>query len=191
MVAWRVGDLRIDRVEEMEKPLVKLRDLLPDLPEDAMERHAHWLFPGFEYPATGLSIMAEHSWVVRTRHHVVLIDTCWGNAKPRPGVGDRLDTPWLERLTRLGLRPEDIDIVMCTHLHADHVGWNTRLVDGRWVPTFPNARYLFGRREYDHWRNQPGAAFGNDAAFQDSILPCVEAGLAELVDGATVSTTSW
>ena len=179
-----IGNLRIDRVEELCAPLIRLHDLLPDLPEDAIERHRDWLFPTHIDPASGLAVMSEHSWVVRTPHHNVLIDGCWGNHKPRPGFGNGLDTPWLARLAEIGLRPDDIDFVMCTHLHADHVGWNTRLVDGRWVPTFPNARYLFGRGEYDYWEGRVDTTrFGHGAAFQDSVLPCVAAGLAELVDG--------
>jgi glyoxylase-like metal-dependent hydrolase (beta-lactamase superfamily II) len=100
-------------------------------------------------------------------------------------VGNELNTPWLSRLADKGLRAEDIDFVMCTHLHADHVGWNTRLVNGHWVPTFPNARYLFARREYDYWNPMTGPdsrSHRYDGVFEDSVLPCVEAGLATLID---------
>ncbi len=117
----------------------------------------------------------------------VLIDTCVGQHKPRPRRADwhqRAATGYLENLARAGLRPEDIDIVLCTHLHADHVGWNTQLIDGRWVPTFPNARYLMGRAEFAQWRAEEEQAPGqhNHGSFVDSVMPVVEDGRAEFVD---------
>jgi glyoxylase-like metal-dependent hydrolase (beta-lactamase superfamily II) len=183
MASWKIGELRVDRVEELCEPVFPLEMFFEGLPPDAVQQNLDWLVPDFIEAGTLKAIMSDHSWVVRTPKHTVLIDTCWGNAKPRPDYGGNLATPWLERLAALGLRPEAIDFVMCTHLHADHVGWNTRLVDGRWVPTFPNARYLFGRRDYDYWSNASNVQYGHDVAFQDSVLPCIEAGLATLVDG--------
>jgi glyoxylase-like metal-dependent hydrolase (beta-lactamase superfamily II) len=95
--------------------------------------------------------------------------------------------PYLENLARVGIAPEDVDVVLCTHLHVDHVGWNTRRVDGRWVPTFPNAKYLFARLEWEYWREQyRSAAFVDDPYYIDSILPVIEAGQAEFVDGGHV-----
>ena len=183
---WTVGDLRIDRIEEFCGPVFTLDKFLVDLPPDAVERNLDWLVPNFIDPVSKFSIMTDQSWIVRTKHHAIVIETCWGNHKPRPGFGANLNTPWLDRLAALGLRPEDIDFVMCTHLHADHIGWNTRLVDGRWIPTFPNARYLFGRAEYEYWSTTTDTRAGREGfkeAIADSILPCIEAGLAQLVDG--------
>ena len=106
-------------------------------------------------PRPGLLIMSFHSLVVRTPAGVLLVDTCVGNHKDRPMLPEwhQQEWPYLERLARVGLTPGDIDFVCCTHLHGDHVGWNTRLVDGSWVPTFPNARYLFARSELEYWQN--------------------------------------
>jgi len=177
-----LGNLLIDRVEEFYGPVFPPDKYLINLPNDAVEKTLHWQVPNFYDKEKGMVIMAEHSWVVRTPHYNVLIDPTWGNDKTRPGFGDHLNLPWIERLAETGLTPEDIDIVICTHLHSDHVGWNTKLVDGRWVPTFPNARYLFPRKEYEYWSSTEKQDFGHDLAFKDSVQPIVEAGLSELID---------
>jgi glyoxylase-like metal-dependent hydrolase (beta-lactamase superfamily II) len=112
----------------------------------------------------------------------VLIDSCCGNDKVRSVPwADRLQTDWLAQLARAGYRPEDIHLVLCTHLHTDHVGWNTRLENGRWVPTFPNARYVFSRKDYEFFKVQTHEAH-NRESFLDSVLPVVEAGLADIVE---------
>jgi glyoxylase-like metal-dependent hydrolase (beta-lactamase superfamily II) len=112
----------------------------------------------------------------------VLIDTCCGNDKERSVPwAHRLQTPWLQNLAGAGCAPADIDLVLCTHLHADHVGWNTRLEDGRWVPTFPNARYVFSRCDFEFFGQQTREAH-NREAYADSVLPVVEAGLADIVE---------
>jgi glyoxylase-like metal-dependent hydrolase (beta-lactamase superfamily II) len=127
-----------------------------------------------------------HSFVVKTGHHNILIDACIGNDKERPARPQwhRMRTSFLDDLGRAGVRPDEIDFVMCTHLHWDHVGWNTRLADGKWVPTFPKAKYVMAKREFDHW--QDFAASGADSphatAFEDSILPVVKTGQSMLVD---------
>jgi glyoxylase-like metal-dependent hydrolase (beta-lactamase superfamily II) len=180
---WAIGALRIHPIEELCEPVFPLELFLSGLPDDAIDRNIDWLMPDFIDPETRKAIMSDHAWLVRTPHHNVLIDTCWGNHKPRPDYGGHLNTPWLARLAAIGLAPADIDFVTCTHLHADHVGWNTQLIDGRWVPTFPKARYLIGRCEYDYWSQATNRAYGHDAAFQDSVLPCMEAGLVTLVEG--------
>ena len=120
--------------------------------------------------------------MVRTPHHTILVDSCIGNDKPRPTRPQwnmKTDDRFMKGLAAAGFRVEDIDFVMCTHLHVDHVGWNTRLENGRWVPTFPKARYVFSETEYKHWAGEhektPVPPFG------DSVLPIVEAKRAELV----------
>jgi glyoxylase-like metal-dependent hydrolase (beta-lactamase superfamily II) len=117
----------------------------------------------------------------------VLVDTCCGNDKERSVPwAHRLQTQWLQNLARAGCAPEDVHLVLCTHLHADHVGWNTRLTDGRWVPTFPNARYVFSRKDFEFFGRQTHEAH-NREAYVDSVLPVVEAGLADIVEsGACV-----
>lgn len=141
--------------------------------------------PAFVDPATGLLIMSFHSLVVRTPAGVLLVDTCVGNHKDRPMLPEwhQQEWPYLERLARVGLTPGDIDFVCCTHLHGDHVGWNTRLLDGSWVPTFPNARYLFARSELDYWQahheEDPQSIYRRP--WEDSVLPVIAAGQVDSV----------
>ena len=178
-----IGRLEVQRIEEFLGPAFPPAVFFPDLPADATERHKDWLVPRYYDPAQGLFVVSIHSWLIRTPHHTVLIDTCVGNHKERPDfpVFNQLNLPWVERLAAAGVAPEQVDFVMCTHLHVDHVGWNTRLENGRWVPTFPRAKYLFGRQEFEHWTGA-GAPEGGRAVIGDSVLPVVEAGLSELVD---------
>jgi glyoxylase-like metal-dependent hydrolase (beta-lactamase superfamily II) len=184
-----IGDITIDRVVDMEGPFAALDYLIPDAPPDLIAANADWLKPRFVEADTDKLILSFQGLLVRTPRHTILVDACIGNDKERPErpPWHRRRGPWLDNLRALGVAPEDVDIVTCTHLHADHVGWNTRRVDGRWVPTFPNARYVFARAEYDHWDAEASAARGTGArincgAFDDSVLPIVEAGRATLVD---------
>ena len=185
MTGWRFGDITVERVLEFEGALLPPEVLYPTATAAAIDAHRHWLEPTLLDPATGGLIMAFHSFVIRTPRFVVLVDTCGGNDKERPQKPryHRKRHPYLERLAAVGLRPEDIDYVLCTHLHVDHVGWNTRLLDGRWVPTFPNARYLFGRTEWTFWQaHYRTEAFTDDPYYEDSILPVIAAGQADFVD---------
>jgi len=119
---------------------------------------------------------------VKTPHHTILIDSCIGNDKPRPlrpKWNMKTDDIYMRGLAAAGFAPADIDFVMCTHLHVDHVGWNTRLENGRWVPTFPKARYVFGKTEFDYWTEQNGKI--SVPPFADSVLPVVAAKQAEIV----------
>ncbi len=189
--------IRIDRLVESEGPMYPPEMLLPTLPAEALDAERDWLCPRFFDPDAGALVMSVHSFVVRTGRYTVLVDACVGNDKERPDFGDwhHQQSPYLARLAALGLAPEDIDVVFCTHLHPDHVGWNTRLRDGRWIPTFPNARYLFARAEWEQWSRyadtapeaRPGpypppvSAVLADC-YRDSVHPVVAAGLSELVD---------
>ena len=180
-----VGGIEWHRIIESEEPDFDIRFLLPDADDESLAPHRAWLEPRFLDPATGKVVMAMQSYVLRTRHRTILVDACVGNRKERrfhKPWAHRTQTRYLDNLAAMGLSPEDIDFVMCTHLHADHVGWNTRLAGGRWVPTFPNARYLFARTEYEHWieLNKGGKKY-SDGCIDDSVLPVVEAGLAETV----------
>ena len=182
------GDVTVDRVVEAEGQSFFPGYLLPDSSDAALEAEHDWLAPRFFDPETGRFVMSLHTYIIRTPHHVILVDTCVGNHKNRPSTKPwhQLNTPYLDRLKARGVAPEEVDFVLCTHLHVDHVGWNTKLEDGRWVPTFPNARYLFHKTEYDHWSEagQWGTGKGSsDGCFEDSVLPVMEAGQAELVAG--------
>lgn len=190
MKTQHVGNISIDRVADMEGPFAALDFLIPGASPDLIAENADWLKPRFVDPDTDQIIMSFHSYVIRSPRHTILVDCCVGDDKERPArpMWHQRRGPWLENLRAHGLTPEDIDIVMCTHLHADHVGWNTRLSEGRWTPTFPNARYVFARREYTHWEAEHRAALSrnepavNHGSFADSVLPVVEAGRAVLVD---------
>ena len=181
-----IGDISVTRVEEILGPGFLPTQLCPDFQPEALQRHRNWLVPNHYHEKSGRLIGSVHSWVLRTGRHTILVDTCVGNDKTRHGFPSWTNRqgPFLERLAEAGVAPEAVDFVLCTHLHVDHVGWNTRLVDGRWVPTFPNAKYLFARREYDHWQQierQTGDRV-DDGSFDDSVLPVVEAGQALLVE---------
>jgi glyoxylase-like metal-dependent hydrolase (beta-lactamase superfamily II) len=184
-----VGDIRIDRVLEVEQPYFELGFLLPGAPADLIAENADWLKPHFVDPADGRLILAFQTFVIRTGRHTILVDTCTGNDKERPQRPNwhRQKHDYLGRLRAIGVAPEDVDFVFCTHLHADHVGWNTKLENGRWVPTFPKARYVFAKREYEHWEkvHREIVATGGEplshGSFADSVLPVVEAKRAVLV----------
>ena len=185
MSNWDLGGVRVDRVLENEAPLLAPDILFPDFDPEVLDAHRDWLESNLLQPGTNLLILAFNSYVIRTKHHVILVDTCTGNDKERPHKPryHMKNWPFLERLAAVGLSPADIDFVMCTHLHVDHVGWNTRLINGRWVPTFPNARYLFIKDEFDHWQNdEKRALYTTDPYFEDSLLPVIEAGQADFVD---------
>lgn len=184
----QIGDLEVSRVEDFVVPDADPFFLFPEMPSQEVERNLHWMVPNFYDPEKSILVISIHSWVIRTAHHTILVDTCGGNHKPRPHfpVFDNRVTPYLDNLHAAGSRPEDVDFVFCTHLHIDHVGWNTRLDNGRWVPTFPNATYLFSRREYESVAPADGgAAVGLDpsAVLADSVSPVVEAGQARMIEG--------
>ncbi|WP_422001927.1 MBL fold metallo-hydrolase [Reyranella sp.] len=182
----RIGDATIDKVEEINGPGFAARRMFPRFDQQAFDAQKGWMKPDHVAGEKDQLVMSIHSWIVRTPRHTILIDTCLGNHKQRANPGwNNLDTPFLDRLRACGCPPESVDFVMCTHLHVDHVGWNTKLENGRWVPTFPNARYLFGKREYAHWENErktQDAASVNGGSFDDSVLPVVEAGKAVMID---------
>jgi glyoxylase-like metal-dependent hydrolase (beta-lactamase superfamily II) len=181
---WHVGEIEITGVLEFEAALFEPAVLYPEASTEVVRRHRGWLEPTLMDPVSGLLVFAFHSTVVRTPRATILVDTCSGNDKERPRKlrYHRKNWPYLANLAAAGFAPEDIDYVLCTHLHADHVGWNTRLLDGRWVPTFPNGRYLFAREEWHHWQvAELRAKYTTDPYYEDSLLPIMESGQAELV----------
>lgn len=176
-----LGGIVVRDVMEFAGPRFRPHDLLPDSTPAEVAAHRHWMEPDLYDAARDLLWMDRRSYVVETRHHRILVDTCVGADKERTKPQwHRLNSPWMGNFRALGLAPEQIDVVFCTHLHADHVGWNTRLDNGRWVPTFPNARYLFGRVEFEFWReNQPDP---DGPILEDSVQPILDAGQAVLVE---------
>ncbi len=186
----RLGRMRVHKVHEMDSP-VPLLSQLPGTTADDLKRLLTWYDQPDEItadPETSLMTFSVHSWVIEIDGRTIMIDTCDGNHKNRSlEAVHQLDTDYLGNLRRAGFAPEDIDMVMCTHLHFDHVGWNTRLENGKWVPTFPKARYVFGKRDYEYFQaNPPGEPLSWEA-FLDSIVPVMEAGQGELVEADFVA----
>lgn len=186
MKAQQLGSIEIHKLVEIERLAVDAPWLLGNITPDIIAENRDWLGPRLIEPGTDKLLLSFHSYVIRTPTLNILVDTCNGNHKQRPTMPawHMLETPYLDRLKAIGLAPEDIDIVLCTHLHADHVGWNTRLEDGRWVPTFPNARYLMSKIDFEFFNalHQAGPEQPvNRGSFIDSVLPVVEHGKAVMV----------
>ncbi|MEU8583291.1 MBL fold metallo-hydrolase [Streptomyces abikoensis] len=180
---WTVGDVVVHRVDEIALPAETGAWLLPAATPEVVTGQP-WLRPGFATPE-GVIRLASHSFVFETGGLKVVVDTGIGNGKNRANPAwDRLDTDYLDRLTTAGFPPESVDLVVLTHLHTDHVGWNTRAADdGTWIPTFPNARYVTSRTEWDHWAAQADSMDEHRRQmFRDSVDPIRDAGLVDLAD---------
>ena len=180
MQSWRVGDVRITKLVELEATGGS-KFLLPQATPEAV-LPITWLRPHFA-DENGRLRMSIHAFVVETPTRRIMVDTCLGNHKQnrRIPTWNNLQGPFLSDLAEAGFPRESIDTVLCTHLHVDHVGWNTMLVDGRWMPTFPQARYLMGRAEFQHWTGEHGRA-DMGPILADSVLPVYDAGLVDLVE---------
>lgn len=176
---WRVGAVTITAVVETTTaldPEFVRRHVVPEATRDHLAG-LPWLAPHW-VDERGEPRMVTQALVVRSRARVIVVDTCIGNDKDRRNPAfHRLATPFLADLTAV-VDPAAVDVVLCTHLHFDHVGWNTRWDGARWVPTFPRARYLFARRELEHW----SAIAGHGYVMSDSIRPVLDAGLVDLVE---------
>jgi len=176
---WQVGKVRITKVVELET-LGHTRFILPLATHEEIQK-LPWLMPHFANEQGRLK-MSIHSLLLQTPTRRIIVDTGLGNDKQGRNVptwNNRKD-PFLERLTAAGFPPDSIDTVLCTHLHVDHVGWNTSLVGGKWVPTFAKARYVFGKTEFEYWRDH-SAEPAHVAVFNDSVKPIADAGKMELV----------
>ncbi|MFT4823344.1 MAG: glyoxylase-like metal-dependent hydrolase (beta-lactamase superfamily II) [Halioglobus sp.] len=180
MQKWQVGDVTITKIVEMET-VGGAAWILPDaLPE--VVRDIDWLKPDFMTEEGELKFSV-HALVIDVPGRRIVVDTCVGNEKERMPYRDwhMLQTTFLTDFRAAGFEPESVDNVLCTHLHVDHVGWNTMLVDGEWLPTFPSARYLIARDEFKYWQQQSDVKI-QQSVFADSVAPVFEAGLMDLVD---------
>ncbi|MCH9672995.1 MAG: MBL fold metallo-hydrolase [Gammaproteobacteria bacterium] len=178
MNQWRIGDVTVTRVVEMEVTGGS-RFLLPEATPEAVQPIS-WLQPHFAN-AQGKLIMSIHALIIDTGERRIIVDTCIGNDKERSIPNwSQMQGPFLEDLAQAGYTRDNIDTVLCTHLHVDHVGWNTMLVDGQWVPTFGNARYLIARDEWAHWDTHGDENYG--PVLEDSVRPIFDAGLVDLVN---------
>jgi glyoxylase-like metal-dependent hydrolase (beta-lactamase superfamily II) len=186
MSVFQVGDVTISRVGEVYGPLFPADVLMPAWDPAVRDDHGPDTIARF-IDASDMAVASVHTWVLRTPQKTILVDTCNGNHKQR-NMEDlsMMDTDWLDRLIASGVQPDEVDAVVCTHLHLDHVGWNTMLVGDEWVPTFPNARYFINRTEFEFWNpaisDQTGLEF-NAYVFDDSVQPVFDRDLVELWEG--------
>jgi glyoxylase-like metal-dependent hydrolase (beta-lactamase superfamily II) len=179
--AFTVGNIRVATVLDSLEP-TSPRVLYTDKRKEDFDPHLDWLQPHF-LDAEKRMLLSIHTFLLRTSHHTILIDTCVGNNKQNlafPQWNGRQGGSFLNDLTAAGCAPEAIDYVFCTHMHLDHTGWNTQMRNGRWAPTFPNAKYLFNKKEWDHWKDDPHPS--DQAVVQQNIMPILEAGQVEWVN---------
>lgn len=205
-LSFRVGDAIVTRIPELHWANADPARLYPDLDDAALAIHGADLSPGSFDAAHGLLAQGTHSWLIRHAGMTVLIDTATGNAKPRPSapILDHLDTPYLARLATAGVTPEQVDLVLLTHVHADHVGWNTALKDGVWQPVFTRARHLYSETEARYAADLDGFAPAPDLpdpalgapdhrpmpqVYTDSLKPVIDAGLGQAIpiDGREIA----
>ena len=182
---WDIGDIRVTRIQEVVFP--KFSDVIPAATPEVVKQ-IKWLFPHFVTEDGHLSLSI-HSLIVETPHDKLVVDTCVGNGRPRePFAGfHMLATKYMEDMLAEGYQPGEIDYVLCTHLHVDHVGWNTQLVDGKYVPTFPNASYLMGKQDLEFWGNVDEVTNVDfmkiqRTVFDECLKPILDAGLARPVE---------
>ena len=200
---YQIGAAAVTRIDEIPLPNVIPSALYPDLDVGALEQYGRFLTDGSYEPNAGTLTESVHTWLVRFSGYTILVDTGVGNGKTLPALPqfDDLDLPYLDRLLAAGVQPEEVDFVLMTHLHLDHVGWNTRYEGRRWVPTFPNAKYIFSRTEQRYNASLSGHKPAPDLppptlgkpikqpasyVYDESVAPIIESGLAKLinVDGA-------
>jgi glyoxylase-like metal-dependent hydrolase (beta-lactamase superfamily II) len=181
-----LGDVEIVPVTEVAELRLPRDAVFPNRDEAEWRANEHWLAPRFWEPSADVLVAAVRTWVLRSEGRTILVDTGVGNHKQRPGNPPfhMLSTGFLDNLAAAGVHPDDVDLVVCTHVHGDHVGWNTQLIDGEWVPTFRNARYVISRADFGYWnpanghQTRSGPRFAN--VFEDSVEPVYRAGLTVL-----------
>ncbi|WP_346056679.1 MBL fold metallo-hydrolase [Amycolatopsis dongchuanensis] len=180
-----LGDVEVIRLVEWQQPFAPAAGLVPDVPAEVWQDNRDWLVPDHWEPDSGRAVLALQTWVLRSGGRTIVVDTGAGNGRERPGMAPfhqcRGDFP--ELLARAGISPEDVDVVVNTHLHVDHVGWNTVDADGEWVPTFPNAQYLIPAADDFHYGPENAVQEVDRLIYEDSIAPIHRAGQAVLWDG--------
>jgi glyoxylase-like metal-dependent hydrolase (beta-lactamase superfamily II) len=180
-MTFKAGDATIHRIIEMEVGFTPALEFLPNLTKEVLDENRSWLHPAALYANDNL-VLCFQSYVIQTGKHNILVDSCIGNDKDRaarPLWHKKKDDAFMKGLAAAGLTVNDIDFVLCTHLHVDHIGWNTRLENGRWVPTFPKARYIFSKTELDFWLDE--AKKTDLPQIVDSVIPIVEAKACDIV----------
>ena len=196
---YQIGTATVTRIDEIPLPDRVPSVLYPDLDAGALEEYGRFLSGGSYDPKASTFTQSIHTWLVHFSGYTMLIDTGVGNGKTTPTAPwfDHLDLPYLDRLSAAGVHPGQVDLVLLTHLHLDHVGWNTRFENGRWIPTFPSAKYIFSHTEQRYYASLSGhkpapdlppAALGKPVrqpgprVYDESVAPILESGLAQLID---------
>lgn len=178
---WQIGDVEIIQIVEIVENDIFATFIPEATPENI--KKIKWLYPNFADENGNIKALVQ-SFLVKSNGKNILVDTCNGNGKERPNVPTwgNLNTDYLSKFKPVGIEPENIDIVVCTHLHFDHVGWNTKKENGKWTPTFPNTKYLFSKQEYDYWIKKPEKEMIDDFnGIDDSVTPIIEKGLAQFI----------
>lgn len=180
----QIGNAEVSRIEEYHGLGFPPKLFFPEWDDGLVEKHLDWMVPGHYVPEEGRLMGSIHSWLIKLPNLTVLVDTCSGNHKHRPDSPffSMMHSQYMENLAAAGVHPDEVDIVFCTHLHIDHVGWNTRLLDGRWVPTFKNAKYVASRAEFDRITNQEKDVPDHREMIVDTIQPIIESGQWLLID---------
>ena len=182
MHKWQIGDVKITQIVELTTASLGPH-LLPQATPEALNA-IPWMGPFID--ENGKLVLSMHSLIVESLGQTIMVDTCIGNDKERNYPRwNRMQGDFLEKFTAQGFATEAVDTVLCTHMHVDHVGWNTRLVDGKWAPTFARADYLFAEQEWNHWRVEE-QEYG--PVIEDSVQPIFDAGMAVLVGQEHVVT---
>ena len=175
MLSWQIGDVRVTQIVELTTASLGPH-LLPQATPEAMQS-IPWMQPFID--EQGRIVLSIHALVIETSEHTIVVDTCIGNDKPRTyPKWNLMQGDFLQRFAAAGFTTEQVDTVLCTHMHVDHVGWNTQWVDGAWQPTFPRAQYLFAEDEWQHWRHE-AQEYG--PVIEDSVQPIFDAGQALIV----------
>ena len=190
MVEVKLGAATATRIEESYEPNFEAPKFFADWTPEVVKQHRDWLVSNHYDAGSNFLKLSIHSWLLKIGVKTILIDTCVGNHKSRKHrpKWDMMNTPYLDRMKAAGVTPDQVDMVMCTHLHVDHVGWNTRLDNGRWVPTFKNAKYVWSQEDFDFYSKldkDPEKGPANGGSFRDSVLPVVEAGQVQMVKGGS------
>lgn len=177
-LSWTVGRVKITRVVEFVTPMPSDK-LIPEATPENLAPFRDWMYPDF-MTSSGYLLISIHALAIESRGKRIVVDTCIGEHVIDERAGPPEPTNFLSDLAEVGFTQDNVDVVLCTHMHFDHVGWNTMVRNGRWVPTFPNARYLFSEKEWNYARHVRDRE--HVKTFDDTVVPVVEAGLADFVD---------
>jgi glyoxylase-like metal-dependent hydrolase (beta-lactamase superfamily II) len=191
MNSRRLGGAELVQIIEFQGPTHDADWMIPGIPHNELHEHNSWLSPDYYMPITNRLVFSFQLWILRAGANTILIDTGVGNCKHRPAPAQNMiNTPVIEWFEAIGIPPERVTHVVQTHLHGDHVGWNTRLVDGRWQPTFPNASYCMPELDWQSCKRRLDAGEHDlyGGCISDSVIPVVEAGLVKFIrDGDEVA----